>query len=270
MNTEAGGPPPIIRTRNLRKVYGEGETAVVAVADVSFEVAEGEFISIMGASGSGKSTLLHVLGCLHQATSGLYELEGTRIFGGSGGLSDRELSHLRNAKVGIVFQQYNLLPNEDIVSNVALPLVYANVPRHGRESRAVDILCRLGLGDRLGHKPTELSGGQAQRVAIARALVNNPAIILADEPTGNLDSVSGSEIMAVFQGLNRAGRTIIQVTHDREKAEYSTRIIHVTDGRIDHIEEIGSPREASVVDLDLEGIDNAGTTRGKGTTDEHR
>jgi putative ABC transport system ATP-binding protein len=250
---------PIIRARGLRKVYGEGEAAVVALADVSFDVAAGEFISIMGASGSGKSTLLHVLGCLHQATNGAYELEGTRVEG----LSDAELSRLRNMKIGVVFQQYNLLVNEDIVSNVALPLVYANVARHRRESLAVDILRRLGLGDRLGHRPTELSGGQEQRVAIARALVNNPAIILADEPTGNLDSESGRDIMAVFQGLNRARRTIIQVTHDREKAEYSSRVIHISDGKVDRIERIESPREAPQIDLDLEDMEGSGTARGE-------
>ena len=253
--TGDSGRPPIIHTRNLRKVYGEGQAAVVALADVSFDVAEGEFISIMGVSGSGKSTLLHVLGCLHQATSGIYELEGTRVFPVRGGPSDHELSELRNMKIGIVFQQYNLLPNADIVANVVLPLVYANVPRRTRERRAVDILARLGLGDRLAHKPTELSGGQEQRVAIARALVNNPAIILADEPTGNLDSESGRQIMAIFQKLNRARRTIIQVTHDRENAEYSNRIVHIIDGRIDRIETVDRPREAPDVELDLEGID---------------
>ncbi len=261
-STEAA-PPPIIRVRGLRKVYGEGPAAVIAVADVSFEVDKGEFISIMGASGSGKSTLLHVLGCLHPPSDGLYELEGTRIEG----LSDVELSKLRSMKIGIVFQQYNLLQNEDIVSNVALPLVYSDVPRYRRERRAVDVLSRLGLADRLAHRPTELSGGQEQRVAIARALVNNPAIILADEPTGNLDSESGRDIMAVFQRLNRAGRTIIQVTHDREKAEYSGRIVHIKDGLVDRIEEIASPREAPDIELDVEGIDDSGEAAGSGGED---
>ena len=250
---KASASPPIIRARDLRKVYGTGEVAVEAVAGVTFDVTEGEFVSIMGASGSGKSTLLHVLGCLHQPTGGVYELEGTRVEG----LSDRDLSRLRNTKIGVVFQLYNLLPNEDVVSNVALPLVYAHVPRGERERRAVDILRRLGLGHRLGHRPTELSGGQAQRAAIARALVNNPAIILADEPTGNLDSEATEEIMAVFQRLNRAGRTVVQVTHDRANAEYSSRVIHLRDGRIDAIETIDRPRGAREVEIDLDGVDAA-------------
>ncbi len=243
-----GDGAPVIRAERLRKVYGEGETAVVALADVSFEVGRGEFVSIMGASGSGKSTLLHVIGCLHRPTSGTCEIDGV----GVEDLSDRELSRLRNTRIGVVFQQYNLLPTVDIVANVVLPLVYAGVDRRTRENRATEVLCRLGLGDRLTHRPSQLSGGQEQRVAIARALVNNPAVVLADEPTGNLDSESGNEIMAVFQKLNRAGRTIIQVTHDREMAEYSRRIIHLRDGRIERHEKIRRPREAPEVAPDIE------------------
>jgi len=240
LSARTAEPPVMIRAVALRKVYGKGPTAVEALVDVSFEVRAGEFVSIMGASGSGKSTLLHVLGGLHQPTSGVYELDGVRV----DGLSDVELSHLRNRKIGVVFQQYNLLEHEDIVTNVALPLVYAGVPRADRERRAREVLTRLGLGNRLSHRPSELSGGQAQRVAIARALVNSPAIVLADEPTGNLDSESGKEIMGIFQALHRAGRTIVHVTHDRDKAEYSERVLHISDGRIVREERIDNPREA--------------------------
>jgi len=238
---------PVIRARELRKVYGSGPAAVEALRAVSLEVHEGEFVSVMGASGSGKSTLLHVLGCLHASSGGHYELDGTSV----DGLDDVELSRLRNKKIGVVFQQYNLLPHEDIVANVALPLVYSGVGRVDRERRAAGILCDLGLEDRLAHRPAELSGGQGQRVAIARALVNDPAIILADEPTGNLDYVTGNEIMAVFQKLNRMGRTIIPVTHDREKADYSSRIIHLKDGLVDSEEKLQSPREAPDIDMRL-------------------
>jgi len=237
----------VIRAEGLRKVYGSGDWAVEALADVSLEVRRGEFVSIMGASGSGKSTLLHVLGCLHRPTAGVYELDGIHVEG----LADAELSRLRNRKIGVVFQQFNLLGHEIALDNVALPLVYAGVGRADRERRAMEMLKRLGLGDRATHRPSELSGGQQQRAAIARALVNNPAIVLADEPTGNLDSDSGMEIMAIFQKLHSAGRTIIQVTHDREKAEYSERIIHVRDGRIEREEEVEEPRRAPEIDLDM-------------------
>jgi putative ABC transport system ATP-binding protein len=239
----------LIRAVDLRKVYGNGTRQVEALAGVSFTVRTGEFVSIMGASGSGKSTLLHVLGCLHQPTDGSYELDGVRVEG----LSDQQLSRLRNVKIGVVFQQYNLLPHEDIVANVALPLMYAGVGREKRDRRAREILCALGLSDRLTHRPTELSGGQEQRVSIARALANNPAIILADEPTGSLDSESGLEVMSVFQSLNRIGKTVIQVTHDREKAEFAGRIIHISDGRIAREESLSQPRRAPEVGITLNG-----------------
>jgi len=237
----------VIRAEGLRKVYGSGDWAVEALAGVSLEVRRGEFVSIMGASGSGKSTLLHVLGCLHRPTGGVYELDGIHVEG----LADAELSRLRNRKIGVVFQQFNLLGHDIALDNVALPLVYAGVGRADRDRRAMEMLKRLGLGDRATHRPSELSGGQQQRAAIARALVNNPAIVLADEPTGNLDSDSGMEIMAIFQKLHSAGRTIIQVTHDREKAEYSERIIHVRDGRIEREEEVAEPRRAPEIELDM-------------------
>jgi putative ABC transport system ATP-binding protein len=239
----------VIRAVDLRKVYGDGTRQVEALAGVSFAVRTGEFVSIMGASGSGKSTLLHVLGCLHQPTGGSYELDGVRVEG----LTDQQLSRLRNVKIGVVFQQYNLLPHEDIVANVALPLLYAGIGRQRRERRAREVLCALGLSDRLAHRPTELSGGQEQRVSIARALANNPAIILADEPTGSLDSESGLEVMSVFQSLNLIGKTIIQVTHDREKAEYSRRIIHISDGRIEREESLSQPRRAPELGITLNG-----------------
>jgi len=249
---------PVIRAERLRKVYGSGDWAVEALADASLEVRRGEFVSIMGASGSGKSTLLHVLGCLHQPTGGVYQFEGVHVEG----LDDAELSRLRNRKIGVVFQQFNLLGHETALDNVALPLVYAGVARADRERRAMEMLERLGLADRATHRPSELSGGQQQRAAIARALVNNPAIVLADEPTGNLDSDSGMEIMAIFQRLHSAGRTIIQVTHDREKAEYSERIIHVRDGRIEREEKVDEPRRAPEIDLDVDDAEASGGPEG--------
>ena len=235
-----GEPHAVIEIKDIVKVYSLAAGEVAALKKISFVVRPGEFISIMGQSGSGKSTLLHVLGCLHRPTSGMYRLDGIDV----SSLDDRALSQVRNAKLGMVFQKFNLLAQEDIVDNVSLPLVYARVPRAERLERARRVLERVGLGDRLHHNPTELSGGQSQRVAIARALVNEPALILADEPTGNLDSRTGEEIMGVFQALHRQGRTIVQVTHDREKAEYSQRVIHLKDGLIDREELNASPRQA--------------------------
>ena len=229
---------PVIEVRNLTKTYEMPGGAVRALKGITMQVRRGEYVSIMGQSGSGKSTLLHVLGCLHRLTSGAYKLDGVEVTE----LDDGGLSALRNQKIGFVFQKFNLLPQEDIVENVALPLVYARMPRAERSATARRVLQLVGLGDRLHHKPGELSGGQSQRVAIARALVTEPAVILADEPTGNLDSATGEEIMAVFQTLHATGRTILQVTHDREKAEYSQRIIHLRDGLVADIEEVSSPR----------------------------
>jgi len=237
----------VIRARDLEKTYQLDSGPVHALKGVTFEIKTGEFVSIMGQSGSGKSTLLHVLGCLHKPSRGLYEVDGVDV----ARLDDEELSHLRNAKIGFVFQKFNLLAQEGIVDNVALPLVYSGRPRDERNARAIKVLELVGLGDRLAHKPPELSGGQSQRVAIARALVTEPAVILADEPTGNLDSRTGEEVMAVFQALYKTGRTIIQVTHDREKAEYTNRIIHLKDGLIDREEIIKNPRLAPAVELGL-------------------
>ena len=227
----------VIEINGLTKSYGR---AVIALKGVSLLVKRGEFVSIMGQSGSGKSTLLHVLGCLHRASTGSYKLDGIEV----STLDDDHLSAVRNQKIGFVFQKFNLLPQENIVENVALPLVYAHLPRYQRHEIARRMLQIVGLGDRMEHKPTELSGGQSQRVAIARALVTQPALILADEPTGNLDSRTGEEIMGVFQALHASGRTIVQVTHDAEKAQYSERIIHLKDGLVASVEIVPQPRRA--------------------------
>ena len=239
---------PVLKIENLIKTYGMDGHAVTALKGITLTVKRGEFVSIMGQSGSGKSTLLHVLGCLHRASSGSYKLDGVEV----SGLNDDQLSMLRNRKIGFVFQKFNLLSQSNIVENVALPLVYARTPRSERMDAARGMLRVVGLGDRLRHRPAELSGGQSQRVAIARALVTEPALILADEPTGNLDSRTGEEIMGVFQALHAAGKTIVQVTHDREKAEYSQRIIHLKDGLIAQEEIVERPRRAPKVELKLE------------------
>ena len=239
---------PVLKIENLIKTYGMEGHAVTALKGITLTVKRGEFVSIMGQSGSGKSTLLHVLGCLHRASSGSYKLDGVEV----SGLNDDQLSMLRNRKIGFVFQKFNLLSQSNIVENVALPLVYARVARAERLETARGMLRIVGLGDRLRHKPAELSGGQSQRVAIARALVTEPALILADEPTGNLDSRTGEEIMGVFQALHAAGKTIVQVTHDREKAEYSQRIIHLKDGLIAQEEIVERPRIAPKIALTFE------------------
>jgi putative ABC transport system ATP-binding protein len=243
----------IIRTEMLCKTYGAGDLAVHAVVDIDMEVRRGEFVTIMGQSGSGKSTLLHVLGCLHRATSGRYELAGQDV----SQLRDGRLSEVRNREIGMVFQKFNLLAQEDIVRNVELPLVYAGVRKAERRRRAVGALTALGLGDRLHHKPTELSGGQDQRVAIARALVNNPSLILADEPTGNLDSVTGRDLMALLKALNEIGRTILMVTHNKNIARYADRIIHLKDGRILEEEAVLEHPEVEEKELDLSFLDVA-------------
>jgi putative ABC transport system ATP-binding protein len=228
---------PLIRVRDLSKTYSHEAGEVLALRGVSFDIRPGEFVSIMGQSGSGKSTLLHVLGCLHQPTGGQYLLEGVDV----GTLDDRELSRVRNERIGFVFQRFNLLAQEDVLENVALPLVYAGVPRPERRRRARAKLELVGLAARLRHHPAELSGGESQRVAVARALVVEPAVLLADEPTGNLDSHTGEELMAVFQELHRQGCTLIQVTHDQDKALYSERILRLRDGQIEREERI-TPR----------------------------
>lgn len=217
-----------IQLADITKVYQMGEMEVAALAGVSINIKPGEFTAIMGPSGSGKSTLMNILGCLDRPTSGSYVLDGYEV----AMQSDDDLAETRNKKIGFVFQNFNLLPRISALQNVALPLVYAGVDKNQRIERATKALEAVGLGHRLDHQPNELSGGQRQRVAIARALVNEPTIIMADEPTGNLDSKSGVEVMGIFQALNDAGRTIILVTHEPDIAEHARRVIHVRDGLI--------------------------------------
>ena len=218
----------VIELKDIMKTYQMGDSIVHALDHVNLEIGVGEFTSIMGPSGSGKSTLMNVIGCLDRPTSGQYFLDGKEI----GGYDDDELAVTRNQKIGFVFQNFNLLPRLSALVNVALPLVYAGVPEGERLERARETLAAVGLGDRVDHRPNEMSGGQRQRVAIARALINNPAIIMADEPTGNLDSKSSYEIMDIFRQLNDAGKTIVMVTHEPDIAERTKRIIHMVDGKI--------------------------------------
>ena len=219
---------PIIQTKNLTKIYKTGVVETVALSDVSFQINEGEFVTIMGPSGSGKSTLMHILGALDKPTSGEYILDGERVEK----LSDDKLADIRNRKIGFIFQAYNLLPRTTSLKNVMLPMVYAGVPREERAERAKKFLGMVGLGDRMDHTSNQISGGQQQRVAIARALVLSPSILLADEPTGNIASVQAEEIMAIFQKLNDEGHTIVMITHEPDIAEHAKRVIHLRDGKI--------------------------------------
>jgi putative ABC transport system ATP-binding protein len=218
----------IIQIENMFKVYRNGSLEVTALRDVSFSVELNEFVAIMGQSGSGKSTLMNILGCLDSPTHGKYNLDGEDV----SSIPGKKLARIRNKKIGFVFQSYNLLPRLNALQNVELPMIYAGIRGRARRRASLEALDRVGLIDRVHHKPAELSGGQKQRVAIARALVNSPAIVLADEPTGNLDSASGEEIMGIFQRLNHEGVTIVMVTHEPEIAAHTRRIVAFRDGRI--------------------------------------
>lgn len=218
----------MIRIDNIIKTYTTGEINLTALKGVSLNIKSGEFVSIMGPSGCGKSTLMNVLGCLDKMTSGKYILNGKNI----SGLVDNDLAEIRCREIGFVFQSFNLLPRMTILENVELPMVYAGVSKKERREKALSALNRVDLSDRIKHRPNEISGGQKQRVAIARAIVNNPSIILADEPTGNLDTKVTKEIMRIIQQLNNDGATVLLVTHEAEVAQYSKRIIHMLDGEI--------------------------------------
>jgi putative ABC transport system ATP-binding protein len=232
----------VIRTEGLQKTYSSGTTEVHALRGVDLTIRRGELVAIMGTSGSGKSTLMNLLGCLDTPTDGAYELDGVRV----DGLGRNELAAIRNQKLGFVFQGFNLLPRTSAVDNVELPLLYDRTGRK-RDTRALAVasLERVGLGKRLDHQPSELSGGQQQRVAIARALVTEPALVLADEPTGNLDSVTTLEVMALFQDLNAQGITIVLVTHEPDVAAYATRIVEVRDGKIVRDHSVENRRSAA-------------------------
>ena len=219
----------VIQIRDLKKIYKMGNSVVKALNGVSFDVQKNEYIAIMGPSGSGKSTLMNMIGCLDTPSSGDYYLNGSNV----SQMDDNELASIRNKEIGFVFQTFNLLPRTDCLQNVELPLIYSGMKTSERKKQARLTLEKVGLGDRTHHKPNELSGGQRQRVAIARALVNNPSILLADEPTGNLDSKTGVEIMQLFEDLYRAGNTILLVTHEEDIAEHARRVLRLRDGVIE-------------------------------------
>ncbi len=222
------GATSMIHTSHLRKVYTSGEFETVALSDISFDIAKGEFVAIMGPSGSGKSTLMHILGALDTPTSGTYTLDGEEV----SKLSEDELADIRNRKIGFIFQAFNLLPRTSALKNVMLPMRYAGIPLEEREKRAKKYLEVVGLGNRMDHTSNQLSGGQQQRVAIARGLAMNPAILLADEPTGNIASAQAEEVMNIFKEINEQGHTIIMITHEPDIAAYAKRVITIKDGEI--------------------------------------
>ena len=227
-NGNGNGNGTIIRMSEVRKVYDTGKVKVEALKGIDLEVHKGEMVAIVGPSGSGKSTLMNLLGCLDTATSGVYELGGENV----AGVTRDQLAEIRNRRVGFVFQNFNLLPHISAMENVEMPMLFGGKSPKERRARASELLTRVGLGDRLDHKPTELSGGQMQRVAIARSLAMDPDIVLADEPTGNLDSSSGSDIMSIFTDLWKQGRTLVIITHDPALAKRASRVVEVRDGRI--------------------------------------
>jgi putative ABC transport system ATP-binding protein len=221
-------PEPVIELTDVTKVYQTGDVALRALDGVTLRVDEGEFVAVMGSSGSGKSTLMNIVGCLDRPTSGSYMLAGRK----ASGMSRGELARVRNRTLGFVFQQFNLLSRTSALENVELPLEYGGVSARQRRKRAVEALTRVGLAHRLDHHPNQLSGGQQQRVAIARAIVNDPKVILADEPTGALDSRTSIDVMAIFQGLWKSGITVVLVTHEAEVAEFASRVVHMKDGQV--------------------------------------
>ncbi|MDA0906832.1 MAG: ABC transporter ATP-binding protein [Bacteroidetes bacterium] len=227
----------VIQIKDLKRVYQMGDTEVRALDGVTFDIHRNEYIAIMGPSGSGKSTMMNLIGCLDTPSEGEYILNGHRV----SEMDDKELADIRNREIGFVFQTFNLLARTDCLANVELPLIYAGMAGADRKARAIDVLTKVGLGDRLDHKPNELSGGQCQRVAIARALVNDPSILLADEPTGNLDTKTGEEIMELFEELYKAGNTIILVTHENDIANHARRIVRLRDGKVESDEPVAKP-----------------------------
>jgi len=239
---------PLIELIDITKVYQMGTQAVHALAGVSLTVHPNEYIAVMGPSGSGKSTMMNIIGCLDVPTTGAYILNGQHV----SEMTDDELAEVRNKEIGFVFQTFNLLPRVNCLQNVELPLIYSGIRRRERREMAERALYNVGLGDRIDHKPNELSGGQRQRVAVARALVNNPSLLLADEPTGNLDTRTGEEILRLFETLYRKGNTIMLVTHEAEIANHARRIVRLRDGRIEHDEPVPQPTLAHVDLAELE------------------
>jgi putative ABC transport system ATP-binding protein len=230
----------VIQIEDLKRVYQMGDTEVRALDGVTFDIHRNEYIAIMGPSGSGKSTMMNLIGCLDTPSEGEYILNGHRV----SEMDDKELADVRNREIGFVFQTFNLLARTDCLANVELPLIYAGMAGADRKARSTEVLTKVGLGDRLDHKPNELSGGQRQRVAIARALVNGPSILLADEPTGNLDTKTGEEIMELFEELYEAGNTIILVTHENDIANHARRIVRLRDGKVESDDAVAKPRLA--------------------------